>query len=71
MQPMSTAPRDKDILVLGPKGWRRVWFWDCQWLREPFLGMPGDPSVSDCWHGPHGDDIELNEARGWKPAPDR
>lgn len=65
MQPMSTAPRDRDILVLGPKGWRRVWFVDCEWLRK---GPPGDPSIADCWRGYYTGDIEMHEARGWKEA---
>lgn len=74
---MTTAPKDKDILVLGPKGWRRAYYADCEWLRQPFeweydgrrYRVDGDPSVTDSWRViADQTDIELNEARGWKPA---
>ncbi len=64
MKRMSTAPTDgTEILVLGPRGWRRAYYVDCKWLRNS-----GEPSIRDCWRTLHGVDIELNEARGWKPA---
>lgn len=63
MQPMETAPKDgRVICVLGPHGWRRAYYVDCSWLND---GTP------DAWRPekPHADDIELHQARGWKPAP--
>lgn len=80
MNPMSAAPRDgRPILVLGPRGWRRARFLDCEWLRQPFewdeaerrYRLPGDQGITDCWRCDDGNDIELDEARGWKPARDR
>lgn len=64
LRPMRTAPKDRDILVLGPNGWRRAHYVDCQWLRNS-----GEPTIKDCWRTEIAEsDIELNEARGWKPA---
>lgn len=66
---MRTAPKDgSEVLVLGPKGWRRAYYVDCQWLRNS-----GEPTIKDCWRIPEmrESDIELNEARGWKPAATR
>lgn len=77
MQSMSSAPRDgTPVLVLGPKGWRRARYIDCEWLRNDCQVIPGgrvipgDPDIADCWRPDayHEGDIELNEARGWKPA---
>ena len=65
VQPMKKAPRDgRDVLILGPKGWRRCRYVDCKWLRNS-----GEPTIMDCWRPSTGEsDIELGEARGWKPA---
>jgi hypothetical protein len=77
MEPMANAPRDRTIKVLGPKGWRRARYRDCKWLRIDFevipgRVIPGDPDVADCWAVETNDgDIELTEARGWKPAAQR
>ena len=68
-RPMHTAPRDETIIaVLTNDGWRRVFYCDCRWLREG----PHAENIPDCWRSAEfcGDDIELSEARGWKPAQD-
>lgn len=76
MRPMKSAPKDTDILVLGPTGWRRAYYVDCAWMRKPMTfehrgvkyTLPAE-DIADCWRTTcgHGD-IELDEARGWKPA---
>lgn len=65
MQSMENAPTDQEIMVLGPDGWKRCYFLDCAWLRE------GDyaEDIPDCWRPVDlSNDIELGEARGWKPT---
>lgn len=67
MLPMSTAPKDRDIIVRTWFGDVRVHFVDCGWLREQ------EPDVADCWrpvggNGLDDDDIELADALGWMPA---
>jgi hypothetical protein len=70
VRPMETAPRDgTEILILGPKGWWRAYYVDCAWLRDS-----GEPKIRDCWRCTSGCghiEIELDEARGWKPAANR
>lgn len=65
MQPMSTAPRDRVIVVKGRGvGWRRAYYLDCAWLRDD------EPDIADCWRidDGQGNCIELADALGWRPA---
>jgi hypothetical protein len=67
---MKSAPRDGseiEIKVRG-RGWVRAYYLDCQWLREPGDYDDGDPTIRDCWRMPSGHDVELQSARGWRPA---
>ncbi len=70
---MTSAPRDgTEIIVLARGEERRCWYVDCEWLRRRFevrgRVIPGDPEVSDCWRCEDGDDIELSDAKGWRPV---
>ena len=71
MNPMSTAPKNKVIILVMPGGLERLAdYWDCKWMRDD----PGCDDVDDCWM-PLGEDqmydgtdhIELGEPVGWKP----
>lgn len=65
MQAMSTAPKDRTILVKARGiGWRRAYFLDCAWLRDE------EPTIGDCWRldDGSGNDIEMADAIGWRPA---
>ncbi len=70
MRTMDTAPKDgTDIEVFSRGKWWGVSYQDCEWLRE---GDDGDPSILDAWEIVGGDGpghIELDEAEGWRPAP--
>lgn len=67
-RPIETAPRDGSLITIKARGIgvRKVYYVDCAWLRET------DPEVTDCWRT-HSErslaqDIELNDATGWRPA---
>jgi len=63
LEPMDTAPRNKPIWVRSRDGrYVIAEFLDCGWLR--------DQGVDDCWRpiGAHRDDIEMDEAIGWREA---
>jgi hypothetical protein len=74
VEPMSTAPRDRDIDVNVGGQWFRVFFLDCAWLRE---GPNADLECTDCWRlcdedepSDVGIDFELSEPIGWRePQP--
>lgn len=73
-RPMSSAPRDGSEIIIRAKGIGIVaaYYVDCSWLRErdPETGLAGDPSIPDCWRRSRRngmDDIELNDATGWRP----
>jgi hypothetical protein len=74
LRPMRTAPKDGTEIVIKArgKGMRRVRYVDCQWIREPFKAAPGlcmDGSrVADCWRTKWGNDVELEDALGWRRA---
>ena len=74
LRPMSFAPKDGTEIVIRvrSKGLRRAYYYDCQWLRDPFKAAPGlcldGVVVKDCWRARWGNDIELEDALGWRPA---
>lgn len=71
MPTMQTAPKDGRVIVVrGPKGWRRAYYYDCAWLRQ---GPFADPTITDCWRvdGKAFEEIELDEAQEWRPIPKR
>lgn len=68
LRSMNTAPMDGTEIVIKVRGrgFRRVYYVDCSWLREE------DPEVTDCWRTSYerslAQDIELEDAEGWRPA---
>lgn len=65
--PMETAPRDGFTIVWinTDHGEFRAYYLDCGWLRGE------NPEIDDCWRLADDDsanDIELDEARGWRPT---
>jgi hypothetical protein len=73
-EPMKTAPRDGSEVIIKANGRsNRAYYLDCSWLREPMkfdaidLTLPGE-NVPDCWRTRGGNDIELRDAKGWRPA---
>ncbi len=66
---MKDAPRDKLVFLrVRGRGEVLAYYADCKWLREPFMGQPGDKAVTDCWRADDGSgDIELADALGWRP----
>lgn len=73
---MNKAPRDGTKIIIKVRGRGEVlaYYVACQWLREPTAleggqVIAGDPEVRDCWRpSDGGDDIELGDALGWRPA---
>lgn len=67
-QPMETAPRNGNVILLMPDGTERhAEYYDCTWLRE---GPHADPECTDCWITDENDHIELDEPRGWREGGD-
>ncbi len=72
-RPMKSAPTEgTEIVIKCRDGRERIaWYKDCEWLRRPFdvsgVTIQGDRTFADCWVTWGGEEIELKDAKGWRP----
>ena len=65
-QPMKTVDKNRTVVIKTKDGREVIAnFLDCSWLRE---NLDAGPEIKDCWRpeSKDGDDIELDDAVGWK-----